>query len=168
MFRPLTLFNRNRNAHAYRQSDAGDPFTAFHSEMNRLFDEFFSDFGAPSYFSGDRAGDLQSAHRGIHVSVKDKGKNFVLEAELPGVDEDDIDVEINDNMLVIKGEKKIEEEDEDGLRSAYSSFHRAMSLPFDVDPDAVEAKFKNGVLKLTLPKPPELEARTRKIEVKKG
>ena len=167
MFRPLTLFNRNRNAPSLREGDA-DPFFAFHREMNRLFDDFFSDFGAPSYFTGDTAGDLKSGHRGIHIDVKDKGKTFELEAELPGVDEDDVDVEINDNLLTIKGEKKFEEEDDKGSRTAWSSFHRSMSLPFEVDPDAVEATFKNGVLKLQLPKPPELEARTRKIAVNKG
>ena len=63
----------------------------------------------------------------------------------------------------------MEEEEEKGVsRRAWSSFQRSMSLPFDVDPDAIDAKFKNGVLKLTLPKPPELEAKTRKIEVQKG
>ncbi len=168
MFKPLSVFNRRRNAPALRQNDDGDPFYAFHRDMNRLFEDFFSDFGAPSYFTGDGSGDLRGAHRGIHIDVKDKGKAFELEAELPGVDEDNIDVEINDNLLTISGEKKVEEENEDGTRRAYSSFHRSMSLPFDVDPDAIEATFKNGILRLHLPKPPELEAKTRKISVRKG
>ncbi len=162
MFRPLTLFNRNRNAPSLREGDA-DPFFAFHRDMNRLFEDFFSDFGDPPYFTGDKG-----AHRGINIDVKDRGKAFELEAELPGVYEGDIDVEIHDNLLTIKGEKKFEEENDDGARRAWSSFHRSMSLPFDVDPDAIEATFKNGVLKLRLPKPPELEAKTRKIEVSRG
>ena len=131
--------------------------------MNRLFEDFLGDFDGPSYFTGDKG-----VHRGIHVDLKDKGKFFELDAELPGVDEDDIDIEINENLLTIRGEKKFEEEDESGARHAYSSFHRSMTLPFDVDPDAIEATFKNGVLKLYLPKPPELVARTRKIAVNKG
>ena len=166
MFRPLTLFNRNRNAPALREGDSGDPINQFHQEMNRLFDEFFADFGAPAYFTGDRPGNA----RPIHIDFKDTGKAIKIEAELPGIDEDDIDVELNDNLLTIRGEKKFEEDDEEkGVSSrSYSSFHRSMSLPFDVDPDAIDAKFKNGVLKLTLPKPPELASRTKKIRVERG
>ncbi len=162
MFRPLTLFNRNRNTPALREDS--DPFFQFHQEMNRLFDDFFTDFGASSAFA-DRGGARQA-----HIDYKDTGKSIELQAELPGIDEDDIHVELNDNLLTIRGEKKIEDdEEEDGVsRRAWSSFQRSMSLPFDVDPDAIEATFKNGVLKLTLPKPPELESKTRKIEVRRG
>lgn len=163
MFRPLTLFNRNRNAPALSEG-SDEPFFQLHREMNRLFDDFFSDFGSPSLFAS--AG--ENGARAIHVDVKDKGKALEVEAELPGVAEDDIDVELNDNLLTIRGERKDEEEKEGVSRRAYASFQRSMSLPFDVDPDAIEAKFKNGVLKLTLPKPPELEARTKKIAVQKG
>ncbi|MEM9619650.1 MAG: Hsp20/alpha crystallin family protein [Pseudomonadota bacterium] len=161
MFRLLTLFNRNRNAPALRED--ADPFFQFHREMNRLFDDFFTDFGAPSAFT-DPGGARQA-----HIDYKDKGNAIELQAELPGIDEDDIHVELNDNLLTIRGEKKVEDDEEDGVsRRAWSSFQRSMSLPFDVDPDAIEATFKNGVLKLTLPKPPELEAKTRKIEVRRG
>lgn len=164
MFRTPSLFNRNRNAPALSGRDAQDPFYQFHQEMNRLFEDFFSGFGAPTYFSGDR-----SNARAIHVDVQEKKNTVELEAELPGVDEDDINVELSENVLTISGERKFEEEDSHGgSRRAYSSFQRTLSLPFEVDPDAVEAKFKNGVLKLSLPKPQELEARTRKIEVKRG
>lgn len=165
MFRPLTLFNRNRNAPALREQEAGDPFFQLHREMNRLFDDFFSDFGSP-FLLADNGGRA----RPVHIDYKDTGKAIEIEAELPGVDEDDVDVELSDNLLTIRGEKKLEEDDgKDGVsRRAYSSFQRSMSLPFDIDSDAIEATFKNGVLKLTLPKPPELEARTKKIEVRRG
>ncbi|MEO1252762.1 MAG: Hsp20/alpha crystallin family protein [Pseudomonadota bacterium] len=164
MFRPLSVFNRNRHAPAPRQAGEGDPFAQFHNDMNRLLDDFISDFGAPAWFTGDR-GDA----RPIHVDFKDRGTAIEVEAELPGVDEDDIDVELADNLLTISGEKKVEEEDEEKgyATRSYSSFRRSLSLPFDVDPDAIEARFKNGVLKLTLPKPPELEAKTRKIELRR-
>ena len=163
MFRPLTIFNRNRNAPALRE-ETGEPFFALHREMNRLFDDFFSDFGTPALFAAQGA----NGARAIHVDYKDTGKALEIEAELPGVSEDDIDVELNENLLTIRGERKNEEEKEGVSRRSYASFQRSMSLPFDVDPDAVEAKFKNGVLKLTLPKPPELESRTKKIEVQRG
>lgn len=163
MFRPLTLFNRNRNAPALA-GNADEPFFQLHREMNRLFDDFFLDFGSSSFLAPSG----QNGARAIHIDVKDKGKALEIAAELPGVAEDDIDVELSDNLLTIRGERRDEEEKEGVSRRAYASFQRSMSLPFDIDPDAVEAKFKNGVLKLTLPKPPELESRTKKIEVQRG
>jgi HSP20 family protein len=166
MFRPLTLFNRNRNTPALREDVVGDPFFQLHREMNNLFEGFVSDFGAPSLFADNGA----ASARPVHVEFKDTDKAIELEAELPGVDEDDIEVDLADNLLTIKGEKKFEEDAEDNSysRRAYSSFQRSMSLPFDVDPDAVDAKFKNGVLKLTLPKPREFEAKARKIAIQHG
>ena len=166
MFRPLSVFNRNRNAPAARDDGADDPFFQFHREMNRLFDDFLTDFGAPSMLAGAAATDA----RPIHIEINDRDDAFELEAELPGVDEDDVHVELVDNLLTIRGEKKVEEEEgENGVsRRAYSSFQRSMSLPFDVDPEAVEARIRNGVLKLTLPKPPELEVKSRRIEIKRG
>jgi HSP20 family protein len=162
MFRPLSRFSRSCSTPSLR-TDANDSYYAFHREINRLFDDFFSDFGAPSYFTGDRG-----THRGVRIDIKDTGEAYELEAELPGVEEEDIDVELADTVLTIRAEKKLEEQEESGSRRAHSSFHRSLSLPFDVDPDAVEALFKNGVLKLTLPKPPELETKSRKIEVRRG
>ncbi|MFC2951904.1 Hsp20/alpha crystallin family protein [Marinicaulis aureus] len=163
MFKPLSVFNRNRTSPALTDDD-GAPFFQLHREMNRLFDDFFSDFGAPAAFAGQGG----NGARAIHVDFKDNGKALEIEAELPGVDEDNVDVELHDNLLTIRGERKDEEEKEGVSRRSYASFQRSMSLPFDVDPDAIEAKFKNGVLKLILPKPPELEARTKKIAVQRG
>jgi HSP20 family protein len=163
MFKPLSVFNRNRNAPALAD-EAEAPFFQLHREMNRLFDDFFSDFGAPSLFASQGGNDA----RAIHMDYKDTGKAIQIEAELPGVDEDNIDVELHDNLLTIRGERKDEEEKEGVSRRSYASFQRSMSLPFDVDPDAIEARFKNGVLKLTLPKPPELESKTKRITVQRG
>ena len=166
MFRPLTLLNRNRHVPAFGDEGRDDPFFQLHREMNRLFDDFFSDFSAPSYFTGDR----DDSARPIYVEYKDVGDALEIEAELPGVSEDDVNVELHDNLLTISGEKAREEEDDRKgySRRAYSSFKRSMSLPFDVDPNAIDAQFKNGVLKLTLPKPTALEAKAQKIEVRRG
>ena len=162
MFRPLSLFSRNRNAPALRDAGSGDPFFQLHHEMNRLFDDFFADFGSSGLTSG--------AARGIHMDVRETKGAYELEAELPGVSEDDVHVELNENLLTIRGEKTVEEkgEGDDVRRRAYSSFQRSLSLPFDVDPDKVDATFRNGVLKLTLPKPAELETNAKKIAVKRG
>ncbi len=163
MFKPLSVFNRHRNTPSLTEAN-DEPFFLLHREINRLFDDFLSDFGSSSLFAAPGT----AGARAIHIDVKDKGKALQVEAELPGVDEDDIDVELHDNLLTIRGERKDEEEKDGVSRQSYASFQRSMSLPYDVDPDAIEAKFKNGVLKLTLPKPPELETRTKKIAVQKG
>ena len=106
------------------------------------------------------------------VDVVERGKEFRLKAELPGMDEKDIDVELSDRMLTISGEKKEErvEGEEDGnyyhSERRYGSFKRLFTLPEGVDPDKVEASFKKGVLTVTLPKTPEAQKRTKKIKVK--
>lgn len=170
MFYPLTKFNRHRRTPATTDQSLSDPFFRFQREMNRLFDDAFSGFGlpaafTPSGFSGDVA---------PHIDMRETDDAIEIDVELPGVSEDDVDVELSDNMLTIRGEKRVEKKDEDKkggyhyLERAYGSFARSVPLPFDVDPDKVNASFKNGVLKLTLPKPPEEQRRTKKIAIKKG
>jgi HSP20 family protein len=95
-------------------------------------------------------------------------------AELPGVEEKNIDVTVSGDQLIIKGEKKseIDEKKEEKGRTfrrverSFGSFQRCMALPFEIDPDKVQASFKNGVLTLTVPKPTEVQKKARKIEVK--
>lgn len=163
MFRPLSLFNRNRNALSARDEQSGDPFIELHREMNRLFDDFFTDFGAPAYFTGDRG-----RARPVHVDYRETDRILEIDAELPGVDEDDIDVQLNDNLLTIRAEKRFEDEKDTRTTRSYSSFSRSIALPYEIDGDRVEATFKNGVLKLTLPKPPEIQSKSRKITVQRG
>lgn len=164
MFRPLSVFNRSRNVTPAPSGGDTDPFLQLHREMNRLFDDFFTDFGTPSFFSGGNGG----RSRPIHMEYKDTDRALEIEAELPGVEEDDIDVQLSDNLLTVKAEKKFEEEEGGRSTRSYSSFSRSIALPYDIDGDKVEATFKNGVLKLTLPKPPEIAAKTKKIAVQRG
>lgn len=164
MFRPLSVFNRNRNTLPVRNEGDSAPFLQLHQEMNRLFDDFFTDFGSPSLFSDGSGGRA----RPVHIEYKDTDRALEIDAELPGVEEDDIDVQLQDNLLTIKAQKRFEEEEEGRSTRSYSSFSRSVALPYDVDGDRVEATFKNGVLKLTLPKPPEIAAKTKKITVQRG
>lgn len=168
MFRSLTPFRRNRSE-APADPASGDSFFRLQHEMNRLFDDAFSGFGLPaafgaSTFTGDAA---------ARVDVSETDDAIEVEAELPGVAEDDIDVQVIDNVLTIRGEKRSEHEEKKKggyfvKERAYGSFARSIPLPFDVDPDTVEAVFKNGLLTLTLPKPPEAVKETRKIAIKRG
>jgi HSP20 family protein len=168
-FRPLSLFNRSPSLPAARsEALSGDPFYRLQHEMNRLFDDAFSGFEFPASFRGE--GDETRLPR---IDVHEADHAVEVEAELPGVDEKDIDVQVADNLLTIRGEKKFERKDEkEGqyrvMERSYGSFTRSMTLPFSVNPDAVEATFKNGVLKLTLPKPPEAQTQTKRIAIKRA
>lgn len=169
MFRPLSLFNRSAaSLPARSEGYSADPFFRLQHEMNRLFDDAFAGFGMPAAFRGEGADG-----RLPRIDVRETDKAIEIEAELPGVDEKDVDVQIRDDVLTIRGEKKFERADEkEGdwrvSERSYGSFSRSMTLPFSVDPGAVEATFKNGVLKLALPKSREAEAETRRIPIKRG
>jgi HSP20 family protein len=167
MFRPLSLFNRSNQLPAEAAPTTTDPFFRLQHEMNRLFDEAFAGFGA---IGSPRALDEYRAPR---LDIRETADALEIEADLPGVDEKDLDVQLTDNILTIRGEKKFERKDEkEGqyriMERSYGSFARSVPLSYAVDPDAVEATFKNGVLKLTLPKPPEALEKARKIEVKRA
>lgn len=137
-----------------------DPFEVLRREMDALFDGFVSDFGEPT-----RA--LEAFNPSI--DVKENDKEIRITAELPGVEENDVEISVSGDALTIKGEKK-EEREEKGeeryrLERSYGAFRRSFSLPAEVDPDKATAHFAKGVLTVTLPKTAQA-AKTKKIEVK--
>ncbi|WP_298865129.1 Hsp20/alpha crystallin family protein [uncultured Sulfitobacter sp.] len=137
------------------------PLVALRKEVDDLFDDF-----GDGFFSG---GDKVS----IRSNVSETDKEFSVTAELPGLTEADVDVSVTGDRIVIKGEKKSEKEersDEEGrefhrVERTSGSFQRMMTLPFAIDPDKVEAVVKDGVLTVTIPKPPEAVEKTKKIKV---
>ncbi len=143
----------------------GDPFQALRKQMDDLFNDWSS--GLPGW--GRKNGNLA-----LRVDVSETPTEITVTADLPGVDQKDIDVTAAGNQLTIKAEKKSEAEDkkEDKGRTfhtverSYGLFQRTMSLPFEIDSSKVSASFQNGVLTLTLPKPVEMQKQTKKIEVK--
>ncbi|MCB1196891.1 MAG: Hsp20/alpha crystallin family protein [Deltaproteobacteria bacterium] len=102
------------------------------------------------------------------IDVKENEKHYTLTAEMPGVDEKDIDLSFKDGVVTIAGQKKHEskKEDENHVRveRTYGSFHRSLTLPVAIDEKAVTAKFKNGLLTVTLPKKAEVE-QVHKIKI---
>jgi HSP20 family protein len=106
------------------------------------------------------------------VDVIDKEKEVQVRAELPGMDEKDIDVRLSGDTLTIQGEKKEErEEREEGgsyyvSERRYGSFQRSFRVPEGIDRDKVDASFRKGVLTITLPKTPEGQQKTKKVEIK--
>jgi HSP20 family protein len=142
------------------------PFDALQQEMNRLFDSFFRGFDAAP------VGAMEGRLMGFtpFVDVKEDEKEVVVKAELPGIDEKDLDVSLSEHALTIKGEKKEEKEDQGKgyyrMERSYGSFHREIPLPASIDAKKVEAAFKNGLLTVTLPKTEEARKADRKISVK--
>jgi HSP20 family protein len=148
-----------------RKSDVAlgdnDPFTAFRREMDRLFESFGRDLAWP--------GGSRGAGMAPSIDVSETESEIRIEADLPGVEEKDVDVTVSDNVLTIKGEKKAEKEEKKKdfhlVERSYGSFSRSLTLPFAADPSKAKATFKNGVLSISLPKPPELTAKAKKIAI---
>jgi HSP20 family protein len=147
-----------------------DPFSALRAEVDSLFDSFMGGLPAFSGMFGTSGG------RGFaltpHLDVRETDKEIVVEAELPGIDEKDISLDLKHGVLTIRGEKKHEHDEEKEnyrmMERRYGSFQRSVRLPDTVDEDKVEASFNNGVLKVSLPKRPEAIGKQRTIPIKKG
>jgi HSP20 family protein len=142
-----------------------EPFGSLRRSMDRLFEDFSRDFGwGPPALSG-----MAPAPR---VDVSETESELRIEAELPGVDEKDVEVVMSEGRLTIKGEKKQEKEEKKKdyhmVERSYGSFTRSIVLPFAADPDQVKARFAKGVLTVSVPKPAEVKAKERKIAITKG
>jgi HSP20 family protein len=147
--------------------DLRDPFGPFRREMDRLFDDFFTPAEGRSFAPSGVAQNLWP-----RIDVEETDQAYLITAEVPGLDEKNIDLNLRDNVLTISGEKR--EERQDKQRGAayaerfYGQFKRTIPLDVEVDADKVDAKFRNGVLAVTLPKSQKPEAKARRIEVKPG
>jgi HSP20 family protein len=145
-----------------RRHGDGDPLALLQRRMNGLFEDFFgrSSFDLWNGFEGSFA---------PRIDVSEGDKEVRISAELPGLDEKELDVTLSGNLLTIKGEKKEEQEEEKGAywhsERRYGYFERSVPLPQGVDADKATAKFKKGVLKVTVPKKPEAQSSRRKIEL---
>jgi HSP20 family protein len=141
----------------------GDPFLSLHREMNRLFDEAFRNMPVAGGAPGG-AGQLLTAH----MNVSETENEIRITAELPGVNQDDVEVTLDDDVLTIRGEKKFEQSDEKEnyhvVERSYGTFQRSLRLPYPTDAEQVRASFDNGVLTVILPKTGRQE-RSRRIQV---
>jgi HSP20 family protein len=138
--------------------------------MDRLFDDFFSNFGLTPFNEGWREFSEGWREFSPSVDISENDKEIKVSAELPGLDDDDIQVTLDRDLLTISGEKKEEKEDKRQnyyrLERSYGSFRRSLRLPAEVEADKIEATFKNGVLKITLPK--TAASHRKRITVKAG
>jgi HSP20 family protein len=138
-----------------------EPFRAMRREMENAFRAFDQKPASPYIGAGAPA-----------INVAETNDAFEVTAELPGVNEKDINVSLDDNQLVISGEKKAEstrdEKDWHVEERSFGSFYRSMLLPFEPEEGAVEAHFDKGVLHLTIKKPAKVTKTTKTIDIKPG
>jgi HSP20 family protein len=162
--------NRSVARQSDRQSDALFPFAPFRRELERMFDDFFSVFGVPA--RGERqSGQLPAGIIAPRIDVTETDDEVRITAELPGVNEDDIDVRLVDDVLTIRAECQTEKEEKQQdyrvMERARGTFVRSLRLPFMADASQVQASFNNGVMSITIPKPREARERVQRIEVKR-
>jgi HSP20 family protein len=127
--------------------------------MNRLFEDAFPHRGEEK--------ELVASSWAPAVDIYEKENALVLATEVPGLDENDIEIKIEDNTLTLKGERKFEKETKEEnyhrIERSYGSFHRSFTLPRYIDEDKINAEYENGVLKITMPKKAELKAKKVKV-----
>ena len=140
------------------------------TELESLFDDLWRGFDRPSLLS-QKFGNQDQWFR-PSMDIREQDGNYLIEVEIPGVQQDDVEIRLDGDVLIIKGEKKneTEEKDEQGnchrMERSYGSFQRSLSLPADVDKNAIEASFRDGVLSLVVGRIQPKAADSRKIEVK--
>ncbi|MGZ6254330.1 MAG: Hsp20/alpha crystallin family protein [Candidatus Binataceae bacterium] len=153
------------------------PFDALRQEIDRLFEDFQvgpwraplarASFDADPFWRGEISFGKSPA-----ADITETEKGYEITAELPGLDESNVDVKFADGTLTIKGEKKEEKEEKKKdyylSERRFGSFQRSFRVPKGVDADKIEASFKNGVLTVTMPKSPEAQKAEKKITIKKA
>ena len=139
-----------------------DPFrdmVTLRERMNRLFEEMAASRGEEK--------DLATSSWAPAVDIYETENEVVLTAEIPGIEEKDVEIKVEDNTLTLRGERKFEKETKEEnyhrIERAHGSFFRSFTLPNYVDQDKIEAEHENGILKIRMPKRAELKPRKVKI-----
>jgi len=166
-FRDLIPWSRQENRLPVPVSAARDrdndshPLLSLHREVNRLFDDVFRGFGVPALAGFDRGAGWP------HVELGETDRELRVTAELPGLDEKDVEISVEEGALTLRGEKRSEVEDKDRGYSerSYGRFERRIGLPKGIDRDKASASFRNGVLTVTLPKTEAANEDVRRIPI---
>ena len=180
MRRALITFvdaGRSRMTTEIKKSEAGgapaaryrDPFAEIRAEMDRVFDTFL---GRGLFGRSNLPRVAPQELVAPDIDIRENDNDIVLEAELPGADEQDVAVVVKDGLLSLKGEKKYERDEKKDTyhltERSYGSFERMFKLPEGVDEDNIKAKFDKGVLRITVPKRPDAKQVEKKIAIQKG
>ncbi|MEM3342656.1 MAG: Hsp20/alpha crystallin family protein [Thermoplasmata archaeon] len=158
--------NRNNKENKLAPRNMAAPYTPglFWREFDEIFDQFRKEMNS-LMFPFEQFEEARFPATNIH----DDGKNIVVEAEMPGLSKEDVNIEVTDKYIEIKGEKKEEKEEKDDKKKyirkerSFTSYHRRIPLPEKIKPEEVKASMKDGVLKVTMPK---LEAKQEPEAIK--
>ena len=142
------------------------PFLSIKQDLNRLLDDLWTSGEASNLFS-DKIDFVSPA-----IDMSETDNEAILQAELPGIDEKDLSLELNNNTLILKGEKKIDRTEKGKnfhvVERQSGSFTRMMQLPFEIDQDKITANFSNGILTVKLPKSIKAQEKVKKIEISRS
>ncbi len=169
--------NKQGKGQSFLPAINDDPLFGIHREIDRVFDNMFSRFGMGSILnspSNEKISTKVFSNMLLkpNVDIKERKKDYKITVEVPGVEENDIKLELTGDALTISGEKKYEKEESDehyhSIERSYGSFRRILSLPDDADKDNIDAKFKNGVLTITIARKAieKPEGNVKQIEIK--
>ena len=163
--RELVPWGRERGVSGPRGRD--DPFSSLHREMNRVFEDFARSFDLTPWSGWEGEGFRP------RTDVRETDDSVLVTAEIPGLEDKDFEINLTEDLLTLKGEKRHEhEEKEKGevrrVERSYGSFQRTIPLPCEVVADKATAEYRNGVLTVTLPKAPSAHRPVHRIEVKTG
>ncbi len=147
-----------------------DPLLAAHEEIDRLFDSFARGFGFPSLRLGRQLGSaLEAAWLKPSLDLSATEKEYTVTVELPGVEQEDVELQLEGDTLMIRGEKKHEEKESKKdfyrVERSYGSFQRMLTLPQDADTDGIGARFEKGVLAITIPRNAAAPRSSRSIHI---
>lgn len=144
---------------------AGSPWGQMQEQFNRIFEDFWRDFDDGEMLPA-------AAQLTPQIDVAEEDEAWRITAEMPGVEEKDVELTVSEGVLTLSGEKKVDTEKKEKNwymhERAYGSFRRSLRLPPGADLDKIGAKFQNGVLEITVPKRPEAKQSARKIEIGKA
>jgi HSP20 family protein len=142
------------------------PLLGMHQELDRWMDGVMRQFGMPSLES--RFGEMSSLLK-PQLDIAERDEEYLISVEVPGVDEKDIKLTLDDDRLIIEGEKRQEsttkEDRYQRIERSYGSFRRVLDLPGDAQPEEIRASFSHGVLKIQVPRSGEIKAQRREIPI---
>ena len=171
MKRSLIPWRRGESAAPVRREE-DNPFMALHESMNRLFEDFFSDFEGVFRTPGAGLSVRRTFGSLPRLDVAEGEQEVTVTADLPGLTEKDVEVSVDNDLLTIRGRRGEEREDKKRsyhvMERSYGEFHRVIPIPPDTDPAKAKAAFKNGVLTLVLPKKPEARSQRKQIPISAG
>jgi HSP20 family protein len=160
-------WNRNKRDVATRR-DTPNPVHALQTDINRAFQDFWRSFEVPMAGGFDNGLDVALPK----VDVRDTDRAVEVVAELPGMEEKDVEVSVADGMLSLRGERQSERETEQKgfirRERSFGRIERVVPLPQGLELDEAKAKFKNGVLTVTIPKTAEAQAAVKRIAVRRA